>query len=170
MYKKILLGTLIFTFSISAAVAQKQYRLLGTPELGSKYRPVEVQSPIPFDKSYDELTKEQRNLFRQSYSVLKETEKPPYPKAGTGAIYEPIIEGHEKIARGGTLFLVAMVNEKGKVEGVSVYESPTQNHTELATAVLFNTEFDPAVCDGTPCKMEFPFEFKLRNKKRIINN
>jgi hypothetical protein len=44
--------------------------------------------------------------------------------------------------------------------------------TQLATNVLFNTAFDPASCNGKPCKMEFPFEFKLRQqeKQRQYNN
>jgi len=154
----------------STVTAQKTYKIMGDASVGSKFRPVEVESPIPLDKPYAELSAEQKSIFRSNYGVLKETEQPPFPAKGLEAIYKPLIKGHEKVSRGGMLFLVAMVDEKGKVENVAVYESPADSMTELANAVLFNTEFDPATCDGSPCKMEFPFEFKMRNKAKIINN
>lgn len=170
MYKKILIGIAAILITTTVAAAQKQYKLLGEPRVGSKFRPVEVMSPIPFDKNYQQLSDEQKEIFRSFYGGLKDSEQPPFPKDGTKTIYEPIIEAHDLVARGGTLFLIAMINEKGKVENVAVYESPADKITEIATAVLFNTEFDPATCDGSPCKMEFPFEFNLRNKEKVIRN
>ena len=101
---------------------------------------------------------------------MKDSEKPPFPVDGTEVIYKPIIKANDKIARGGNLFLVAMVDETGKVEGVSIYETPHQKISEIATAVLFDTQFEPATCDGTPCKMEFPFEFNLVKKAKTTNS
>lgn len=161
---------LLAALMVLPVVAQEKFKILGDPMLGSKIRPVEAESYIPFDKSYDQLSESQKNIFRAQYGVLKATEQPPFPKQGMEKIYKPIIEAHAKVARGGTLFLVAMVDSNGKVENVAVYETPNESITEIATAVLFNTEFDPAVCDGKPCKMEFPFEFNLRNKEKIISN
>lgn len=169
MFQKVITATVMLLICTTAA-AQKTYKIMGDPTVGSKFRPVEAESMIPFDKRYDELTDQQKTLFRANYGVLKDTEHPPFPADGLEAIYKPLIKGHERVSRGGTLFQVAMVDENGKVENVAVYESPTDSITELANAVLFNTEFDPAVCDGSPCKMEFPFEFKMRNKAKIINN
>ena len=166
MYKKFLVFCASFLVVATSAAAQQTFKLMGDPEIGSKFRPVEAVSLIPFDKPYGELTAEQKQIFRSNYGVLKETEKPPFPTKGLESIYKPLIKGHAKVSRGGTLFLVAMVDETGKVENVAVYESPTDSITELANAVLFNTEFEPAVCDGEPCKMEFPFEFKMRQKEK----
>lgn len=160
----------LISLTMLPAVAQDKFRILGEPEPGSKMRPIEVESPIPFDKRYTELSATQKNLFRAQYGVLKASEHPPFPKQGMEAIYKPIIKGHQRVARGGTLFLVAMIDVTGKVENVAVYESPVESITELATAVLFNTDFDPATCDGKPCKMEFPFEFQMRTKERMNAN
>lgn len=155
----------LMSFNVSA---KEKFRIMGDPAAGSKFRPVEVESPIPVDKRYSELTEEQKNIFRAGYGVLSASEQPPFPKKGLESIYKPLIEGHTKVARGGTLFLIAMVNEKGKVENVAVYESPADMMTQLANTVLFSTEFDPASCDGKPCKMEFPFEFKLRDRSKLV--
>ena len=129
-------------------------------------RPLEVESPIPFDKGYQQLTSEQKEAFRANYGVLKETEQPPYPKAGTKEIYKAMIKANKMIGMPGKLFLIANVSEQGKVMDVSVYNSPDTRITNIATAIVSTTDFDPAVCDGTPCQMEFPFEFDLRVLER----
>ena len=165
-FRKILVSIAVIVISTSAAAAQKQFKLKGDAPEGSKIRPTDATSPIPFNKSYKKLTAEQKDLFKATYGGLAAGEEPPFPKKGTQVIYRPIIKAHKEIARAGNLFLVAMVNEKGKVENVSVYESPADSMTQLATNVLFNTAFDPASCNGKPCKMEFPFEFKLRQQEK----
>jgi len=163
---KILLSLLIIVISTTAAAAQKQFKLRGDAIAGSKFRPIEATSPIPFDKSYDQLNEEQKQIFRASYGGLAETEQPPFPKEGTEVIYKPIIKAHKEIARAGNLFVVAMIDEKGKVENVAIYESPSDAMSQMATAVMFNTQFDPGTCSGKPCKMEFPFEFQLRPQEK----
>ncbi len=166
MFRKLMIGALVLIVTTTAAAAQREFKLMGESRSGSKFKQVDAVSPIPFNKNYTQLTEEQKELFRATYGGLAETEKPPFPVEGTQSIYRPIIEGHKEIARAGNLFLIAMVDENGKVENVSVYESPHTRMTEYASAVLFNTTFDPATCNGEPCKMEFPFEFKLRSIKR----
>lgn len=165
---KIVVALIAATFAISSAASAKQYKIKGDKINGSKMRYVDATSPIPFNKKYAELSDEQRKIFRDSYGGLADTEKPPFPIEGTQAIYKPIIKGHYDIARAGNLFLIAMVDKNGKVENVSVYESPADSMTQYATNVLFNTEFEPATCDGAPCKMEFPFEFDLRTIEKNI--
>jgi hypothetical protein len=163
---QILISLVVAMIATTSVAAQKEFKLRGDAREGSKFRTIDAVSPIPFNKSYKQLTTEQKEIFRATYGGLAETEKPPFPKKGTEVIYKPLIKAHKDIARAGTLFLIAMVNEKGKVENVAVYESPAQSMTELATTVLFNTEFDAATCNGKPCKMEFPFEFELRPQEK----
>ncbi|NNC98564.1 MAG: hypothetical protein HKN85_00120 [Gammaproteobacteria bacterium] len=170
----IIFSLIVVVFAANVVAAQEEFTLKGDRKPGTKFRSIDAVSPIPFDKTYDELTEQQKEVFRATYGGLAENEKPPFPKTGVQAIYKPIIKGHKEIARAGNLFLVAMIDEKGKVESVSVYESPATSMTEYATTVLFNTDFEPATCSGKPCKMEFPFEFDLRHyekeKKGLLNN
>lgn len=167
-FKRIISGVFILTIvtgmslTTATANAQKQYKIMGDRKEGTKFRHVEATSPIPFNKSWARLTSEQQELFRASYGGLAAHEIPPFPKKGTEVIYKPIIKAHNIIKEGGNLFMVAIIDENGKVENVAVYETPHAKITEVATAALFSTEFKPATCAGEPCKMEFPFEFKLR--------
>ena len=163
MFRKLITGLLILFISSAVAAAPKQYKLMGDRLPGTKFKQVIATSPIPFDKKYDELTAEQKQIIRANYGGLKDSEKPPFPANGTKSIYKAIHQAHKDIARPGSLFLIAMVDETGKVENVSVYQSPHDSMTQFATNVLFNTPFEPATCAGTPCKMEFLFEQKLRH-------
>lgn len=149
-------------FSTAAVVEAKTYNIYGDKRPGTKFRHIEATSDIPFNKSYKKLTAEQKALFRKRYDTIADNETPPFPTKGLREIYKPIIKGHLTIAHKGTLFMVAMVDETGKVADVGVYDSPSDKMTNYAATVLFNTQFDPATCNGEPCKMEFPFEIELR--------
>jgi hypothetical protein len=100
MCKKIAIAILFLSIIIGVAHASGFYKLYGDAPMGSKFRPVEAKSPIPFNKEYEQLTQEQRNLYRLHFDGLAKDEIPPFPKHGTKSIYEPIIKGHERIARG----------------------------------------------------------------------
>lgn len=65
--------------------------------------------------------------------------------------------------------LIAKIDENGEVEEVSVYETPHEEITELALSVMFHAKFEAATCAGKPCKMEYPFEFKLRKRVKHFN-
>ncbi len=163
MVARLATAFLLVIFSATAVVQAKQYTIYGDKKPGTKFRHVEATSEIPFNKSYKKLSAEEKAIFRElNYESLADHETPPFPKKGLRELYKPIIKGHNVIADEGNLFLVAMVDQTGKVENVGVYESPSDEMTSYATAVLFNIKFDPATCNGEPCKMEFPFQFKLR--------
>lgn len=165
--KALMVFAIIFSTAASAA---QSYKLYGDARAGSRFKPVEVISPIPLDKNYKDMTESQQNWFKNTYYAdLSKSEVPPYPVKGTKTIYKPLIKHRSQQldkARSGTLFMVAMIDATGKVESVSVYESPSSSITELATTVIYNTKFTPASCDGKPCKMEFPFEFKMKSLKK----
>jgi hypothetical protein len=169
MCKKVAMALLLLSIITGVAHARDLYKLYGDAPMGSKFRPVEAKSPIPFNKEYDQLTQEQRNLYRLHFDGLAKDEIPPFPKYGTKSIYLPLIKGHERIARGGWLRLIAAIDENGKVEEVSVYESPHPEMTELANSVLFHAKFAPATCAGKPCKMDYRFDFKLRKRAKQMN-
>lgn len=159
--------TLILTvFLVSEVQARDMFKMLGDAPVGRKFRPVEAQSPIPFDKRFHQLTEKQMRIYRADFPELEKEDTPPFPEKGMRAIYKPIIKGHERLARGGTLLLVAQINEEGGVDEVAIYESPMKEISELAMSVLFTTKFKPATCAGEPCKMAFPFEFKLRHRAK----
>ena len=169
MYKKIIHILSILVIVVGVAEAKGIYKLYGDAPLGRKLKPIEATAPYPFDKEYHQLSSKQRESYRAQWEGLGDNDTPPFPKGGTKSIYQPLIKGHDRIARGGMLRLVAQIDEKGIVQELVIYESPHKDITELATSVIFHAEFEPATCAGKPCKMDFPFEFKLRKRVKRTN-
>ncbi len=143
------------------ATAQERHAIEDGRRTGSHIAYQAVTGPIPFDKPYGELTAAQRAVFLANYESFPATDEPPYPLKGLGEVYAPMYTAHQKLGRPGELFAIAMVDQEGVVESVSVYKSPDDNLSRVATAVLFNTSFKPAKCAGKPCRMEFPLVLKL---------
>lgn len=169
MLKKILVALLASSFIAGVAGAEGIYKLYGKAPLGRKIKPIEATADFPFEKSYRQFNEKQKAAYRKQWEGLGPNDHPPYPKKGSIKIYKPLIQGHAKISRGGMLRVVAQINEKGEVSEVAVYESPHQDITELAMSVMFHTKFVPGSCDGKPCKMDFPLEFKLRQRVKEMN-
>ena len=160
---------LSLVLACSVAEAREKYKILGKPVMGSNYRAVEVELPIPFNKEYHQFTPEQRSIYRSMFDGLKKEDIPPYPKQGLRRLYDPLIKGHVRIARSGWLRLIANIDEKGKVAEVRIYESPHAEIAELATSVMFNAKFAPATCAGKPCAMDFQFEYEMQPRVKQFN-
>jgi hypothetical protein len=67
------------------------------------------------------------------------------------------VAGAGALALDGSLRLTVDVDASGKTTAVIVYESPDDKMAELMKTILFNQKFSPALCDGTPCAMRYPF-------------
>lgn len=165
----------LMTIGISTSDAEEQktdrlYKLLGKPVKGSKLKPIEAKSPIPFNKRFDQLTPRQMQIYRSYFEGIKTTETPPFPKKGLIEIYKPLIQGHKRIGGEGELLVYAQVNETGGVDKVTVYLSPTKKLADLATTVMFNTKFKPATCDGIPCVMDYPFYYDVPRRNRELQS
>lgn len=149
---------------------EKVYRWLGKAPKGRNMRPIEATSPLPFKKKFHQLDDRQMKILRSYFDNLNENDTPPFPKKGLKEIYGPLIKGHKNIGGGGDLLVYAEVNEKGGVNKVIVYESPSKKLADLATTIMFNIEFKPPTCDGSPCTMDYPFYYDVPHRNREIKS
>ena len=147
--------------SFNASAASKVYTLKSDPIAGSKIRSVVATSSIPFNKSFVELSDDQQALFKAQYQDLSANALPPFPESGLRAIYRPILEKNESLENSGVLSLAILVDEKGRVDNVSVVETTSPELEQFAVEALAGVKFDPAVCDGATCSMEFPVKIVL---------
>ena len=170
MSKTRIFSLLMLCLFVTDAHAAKLYKLLGDAPKGSNRRPVEAESYIPFKKKYHQLTDEQRHLFRLNFKNIQDDEVPPFPQKGMRKIYTPLVKGHARVGGSGFLALTATIDEKGNVDKVAILLQPTKKLGDLAVAVMFNTKFKPATCDGMPCEMDFPFELELRHRFKTIDS
>jgi len=120
-------------------------------------------SKIPLDKTYAELTPEQKAELHAMYENLPEGDEPPFPEAGLKPIFNAIRKAQRLRQAQGELNMAVTVGPDGnaiKVEDRGgVYDIQM---TEIAQQVLLLTRYKPAVCKGQPCTMQFRFVQDLR--------
>jgi len=120
-------------------------------------RNVVSEVPVPIDKTYAELTAEEKRRVKALYESMAEDDEPPYPSRGL----RPILEASEKLQRKllvqGAMSLAVTVNAAGEATAVEVLRSPDSEMTKQMATVLMLVKYKPALCKGTPCKMQYPF-------------
>ncbi|MFZ6758471.1 hypothetical protein ACO0K9_14805 [Undibacterium sp. Ji50W] len=132
------------------------------PSTGSRIRQDAVTGiRVPINKSYAELTSEQKTKVRSLYEHLDETDEPPYPLKGTKEILRAISNAQDVLHLQGDLSVFVEVNADGTPNAVGVIKSPDERMTNLVATALIHERYKPGLCKGTPCKMQFPLRIKL---------
>ena len=131
------------------------------PQTGTTIKKeVAWSSALPINRTYAQLTPEQRAPLHAEYERIEEGDEPPFPRDGLKPLLNAIWKGQSSYLATGTLLLVATVDAAGKVTKVDAYGVPDPDLAKYAASVLLLTEFKPALCKGTPCAMQFPFSLK----------
>lgn len=124
---------------------------------------VKWDSKIPLDKTYGQLTPEQKEYFHAMYESLKPGDEPPFPLDGIKPIINAINKGQRLVRARGELNLTVTVGPDGKATGVADYGSTRNDEIlKFAASILLLTKYKPAICSGKPCAMEFPFRLRLK--------
>lgn len=163
----IALGAILVPVFIAAGAAQAQDFNLREegPALGTHITRRVVQGPLPFDKSWEQLTAEQQALVKSRYQQqMPAADEPPFPAHGLGPIYKAIVAIDKEIGIKGELSLSVDVDSQGKAVSVSVLKSPDDQLARAVAAVVMMQEYKPAVCAGQPCRMHFPVRINLVRK------
>jgi hypothetical protein len=129
------------------------------PSVGSSMRQVIViAGTIPLNKTYDQLTPEEKNTLKSNYENMPASDEPPFPVDGLMPIYKSIGHAHENLSLKykGKLTMYVLVDSQGKPKSVSVDASPDPEITNAVAHLLMLQKFKPAICSGQPCSMEFP--------------
>ncbi|MEO8064416.1 MAG: hypothetical protein ABI821_16895 [Pseudomonadota bacterium] len=167
----LLLISLCVTGSVSAQVAPNDspaQRTLkeATSSTGSILRrQVAWSTKIPFDKTYEQLTPEEKSYFNEMYESIAPGDEPPYPLEGMRPIVKAIVKGQTQRVASGYLRMAVTVGPDGKGQKVEVYgdvDDPAM--LNFAASVLLMTKYKPALCAGKPCTMEFPFNLMLKRR------
>lgn len=111
---------------------------------------------VPFDKTYAQLTPQEKATFKLSYNNMPEADEPPYPKFGLGNIYKALAKVQRHFLESGQVEMYVTIDSTGAPVNVEVYKTPSAEIGKIFAEVLLKTEYKPAVCAGKPCRMEFP--------------
>ena len=121
--------------------------------------------PLPFDRTYAELTPGEIAYMRDQYDKIDADEEPPFPVDGLRVIFDAFdlaIDPSTPRFDPGPVVLVAKVDDKGAVDSVAVYKSPHTFVTSALTQALLKTPFKPARKAGTPVAMPFLLKVDLQ--------
>jgi hypothetical protein len=158
---RVLLGSVATLLSI-AVPAQVTYGLKETePRVGTTVRVEVVRSPIPFDRKYDELTAEQKEVLRSKYDKLDANDEPPFPVEGMVEIGREIARLESSGQYRGPLIMTVQVDAKGEAQSTAVYKTPNEDFSKSVAVVAMRAKYKPAKCDGKPCAMDFPLIIDL---------
>jgi hypothetical protein len=142
------------------------------PQTGSMLRrDVAWSSKIPLNRTYAQLSAEEKAALKAHYELIGPNDEPPFPRDGLGPIIDAIQQGQAKRLAKGELKMLVTVGPDGKAMKVS-----TQGKINDATmarfvaTILELTPYKPALCDGNPCTMQYPFFIKLRVDKSHLTN
>jgi hypothetical protein len=153
--RSILLGFMMFTTTLSyAGLADNE--ISEENVTGSNIQRKKHWNGLPLNKSYAELSEQEKTVIHAKYQNIKVGDEPPYPLKGMRAIIDPVNKITKKLLVTGNLELLLTVNAKGEGENVEIISSPNPEFTKLVASVLLLTPFKPAICSGQPCTMQFP--------------
>jgi len=165
--KQTLSAGVIALFMCGSLVAQSQvpapqYKLKAEERTGSHLRRDGAIGSIPFDKTYAQLSDEQKALVRAPYESMAPDDEPPFPRHGLKRVYEAIAQIRRRVHMEGIFDAGVMVGPDGKASEVRVYKSPDEEVTRILANLLVLQEYKPPLCHGVPCSQEYAFKVNLR--------
>jgi hypothetical protein len=143
--------------------ADGKYSLKDEGPTSSKIRQYDIVqgSRLPFDKPYADLTEDQKSIVRSQYEPMLDGDEPPYPIRGLGPVYKAIGAAQQKLLVEGRITLVIDVDSQGNATSVTAYGDPDPRMTKFLTRLVLLEKYKPAICQGTPCAMQFPFKINF---------
>jgi hypothetical protein len=119
---------------------------------------------LPLNKSYQNLSFNEKTIFRASYKDLPAADEPPFPLAGLGEFQNYVLKGAEKMGVHGDLSLTLKVDSSGTPISAQVFKTPNLEFGRFAASVAMLTHFKPGLCGGQPCEMDFPINLEVIRK------
>jgi hypothetical protein len=121
-------------------------------------------SKIPVDKTYGQMSPEQRAGFHALYAKLAPGDEPPFPAEGMKSMFYKIRRAQHLRQARGELKMSVTVGPDGKATKVEDFGGVNDiEMSQFVQSLLLMTTYKPAMCSGQPCSMQFPFDLKLSN-------
>ena len=130
--------------------------------LGSQLKRDTVKNvAVPIDKTFAQLTPQEKLVVKAPYGPMGADDEPPYPLYGLRKSFEASIKLADALRVRGELVLAVNVDSTGQPLSVEVIDSPDKEMTKRMAAVLMLDKYKPAVCSGAPCKKQYWFRMNF---------
>lgn len=158
-----LAAVLPITTPAQSAQEEPEYRMKAeTPRTGTNIPHNLLSSRLPYNKTYDQLTNEDKHLLRSLYQHMGPDDEPPFPLRGYKTIYKALSDIQRKMLVQGELEIAVTVDAKGEGTSVKIYASPDPEMTRIVATLMMLEKYKPAVCSGKPCEQDFHFKVNFR--------
>jgi len=117
---------------------------------------------IPPAASWAQLTVAERNrVIDLAWRALAPGDEPPYPVNGVQAILRAVPEIQGKFDYHGPASIFITVGSDGKARSASFVGKVPKELARQLSAIALAQAYKPAMCQGTPCEMIYPFALYL---------
>jgi hypothetical protein len=165
---KLLLAACWTVFLLGSCAESAKYSVRGDAPAGSLIGQESVHSNgLPLNQRYGQLSDGDKQkvfeLVAKYDKRLKPDGEPPFPSDGLGPVYSSFLDEYHQIVRPyrypwqGNFSVLADVGPDGQVSGLKQYGIAPTDIGAAVGNVIRHTKFKPALCQGTPCPMKFPF-------------
>jgi hypothetical protein len=121
-----------------------------------------MRGALPYDRSYEQLTPEQKAVVRAEYDVVGPNDEPPYPKYGLADVADAVSRMSVRDPIEGEVILTVRVDESGDAKSVSIYKTPDARLSNLVALMVTRSKFKPGLCEGRPCAMDYVFRYYFK--------
>ena len=121
-----------------------------------------MRGALPYDRSYEQLSPEQKAVVRAQYDSVGPTDEPPYPKYGLSDVADAVARMPRRETLEGEVILTVRIDEVGNAKSVSIYKTPDAKLSNVVAATLTRTRFKPGLCEGRPCAMDYVFMYYFK--------
>lgn len=121
-----------------------------------------MRGALPYDRSYEQLTSEQKAALRVEYDSVGPKDEPPYPKYGLSDVADAVARMPRREPIEGEVILTVRVDERGDAKSVSIYKTPDAKLSNLVALTLTRSKFKPGLCEGRPCAMDYVFKYYFK--------
>ena len=121
-----------------------------------------MRGALPYDRSYEQLSPEQKGVVRAQYDSVGLNDEPPYPKYGLSDVADAVARMPRRESLEGEVILTVSVDERGNAKSVSIYKTPDPKLSNVVAATLTRTRFKPGLCEGRPCAMDYVFKYYFK--------
>ncbi len=129
---------------------------------GSKIPDLAASLSIPPAASWTQLTvAEQNRVIDLAYRALAPGDEPPYPVMGVQTILRLVSEIQGKFDYHGRADIFITVGSDGKARSASIVGKVPKDLGRHLSAIALAQVYKPAMCQGTPCEMIYPFPLYL---------
>jgi hypothetical protein len=121
------------------------------------------ESKIPLNKTYAQLTPEQKEILHSMYQNIAPGDEPPFPEKGIKPIFNAVSNAQHILQARGELNMNVTVGPDGKAVQVEDFSDvrSAQMREALQNALML-MKYKPAICNGAPCTMQFKFAQSLK--------